>query len=274
MKMNIIDIGGININYSVKGKGQPLMLIHGHGESIYTWRRNIGGLAERFAVYALDLKGFGDSGKPLDGDYSVPAMAELVLQFMHALKIEKTVLVCRSFAGKIGIRAILSDPSLFNGLVLLGSAIGDFAIWPAFLAMADEGVGEKMMLAQNETNMRPVVESLHDKSYTVTIEDIREFLRPSKGTAAIIAYLTYFRDFIADRGLLLEELEKLTVPTLIIWGKNDAFISPRHGELIKKRIKNAKLGIVDKGGHNVHEDQPEKVNRLIIEFFGKGKDLS
>jgi pimeloyl-ACP methyl ester carboxylesterase len=272
--MSVINIEGININYSVKGKGQPLMLIHGHGESIYTWRRNIGDLAKRFAVYALDLKGFGDSDKPLDGDYSVPAMAELVLQFMHALKIEKTVLVCRSFAGKIGIRAILSDPSLFNGLVLLGRAIGDFAIWPAFLAMTDEGVGEKMMQAQNETNMRSVVESLHDESYTVTSEDIREFLRPSKNEASINAYLALFRDFIAEQGSLWGELRKLTVPTLIIWGKNDAFISPAHGELIKNRIKNARLEILDMSGHNVHEDQPDEVNRLIIEYFGKGTDFS
>lgn len=131
-----------------------------------------------------------------------------------------------------------------------------------------------MMQAQNETNMRPIVESLHDKSYTVTAEDIREFLRPSKSEASINAYLAYFRDFIADKGLLLEELKKITIPTLIIWGKNDAFISPSHGELIKNRIKNAKLEILDKGGHNVHEDQPYEVNRLIIDFFGKGKDLS
>jgi pimeloyl-ACP methyl ester carboxylesterase len=266
--MSMVNINGININYLVKGKGQPLILIHGHGESIYTWRRNIDGLAEKFAVYALDLKGFGDSDKPLDGDYSVSAMAKLVLQFMHTLKIENPILICRSFAGKIGIRAILSDPSRFGGLVLLGSAVGDFEIWPAFLAMADEGVGQKMMQAQNETNMRPVVKSLHDKSYMVTPEDIGEFLRPSKSEASINAYLAYFRDFIADRGSLLKELKKITVPTLIIWGKNDAFISPRHSELIKNRIKNAKSEILDKGGHNVHEDRPDEVNRLIIELFG------
>ena len=267
--MSTVNIDGANINYLVKGKGQPLILIHGHGESIYTWRRNIDGLAERFTTYALDLKGFGDSDKPLDGDYSVPAMAELVLKFMHVLKIENPVLVCRSFAGKIGIRAILNDPSCFGGLVLLGSAIGEFKIWPGFLAMADEGVGEKIMQAQNETNIKPVVESLHDKSYTVTAEDIHQFLRPSKSEASINAYLAYFRGFLSDGGSLLEELEKITVPTFIIWGRNDAFISPNHGELIKNRIKNSKLEILDKAGHNVHEDRPDEANRLIIELFGK-----
>ena len=87
--------------------------------------------------------------------------------------------------------------------------------------------------------MRSVVESLHDVSYIVTDEDVREFLRPSNNEASIKAYLAYFRDFIADGGSLLEELEKITVPTLIIWGKNDTFINPSHGELIKKKIKNA-----------------------------------
>lgn len=270
--MSVVNMNGTNINYLVKGKGQPLILIHGHGESIYTWRHNIDGLAERFAVYALDLKGFGDSDKPLDGDFSVSAMAQLVSEFMHELKIENAILVCHSFAGKICIRAILNDPSCFGGLVLLGSAVGEFEIWPAFLAMAEESVGTRMMQAQNETNTRPVVEMLHDKSYTVTPEDIREFLRPSKSEASINAYLAYFKDFISDRGSLLGELEKIGVPTLIIWGKNDAFISPNHGELIKNRIKNSKLEILDKGGHNVHEDRPDDVNRLMIDFFGKGKD--
>jgi pimeloyl-ACP methyl ester carboxylesterase len=118
------------------------------------------------------------------------------------------------------------------------------------------------------------VEMLHDKSYAVTTEDIREFLKPSKSEASINAYLAYFKDFISDRGSLLEELEKISVPTLIIWGKNDAFISPNHGELIKSRIKNSNLEILDKGGHNVHEDRPDEVNRLIIELFEKGEDLS
>lgn len=267
--MSSVNIEGTNINYLAKGEGQALILIHGHGESIYTWRRNIDVLAKQFAVYALDLKGFGDSDKPLDGDYSVSAMAELVSEFMHELKIENAIFVCHSFAGKIGIRAILNDPSCFDGLVLLGSAVGEFEIWPGFLAMTDEGVGKKMMQAQNETNIKPVVERLHDKSYTVTPEDIREFLRPSKSETSINAYLAYFRDFISDRGSLLEELEKIRVPTLIIWGKNDAFISPNHGELIKNRIKNSKLEILDKGGHNVHEDRPDEVNSLIIELFGE-----
>ncbi len=267
--MSVVNIDGVNINYMVKGEGQPLILIHGHGESIYTWRYNIEDLAERFATYALDLKGFGDSDKPLDGDYSVSAMAELVLQFMHELKIENAILVCRSFGGKIGIRAILSDPSCFGGLVLLASAIGEFEIWPAFLAMADEAVGKKMMQGQNETNIKPVMEMLHDKNYMVTAEDIREFLKPSKSEASINAYLGYFRDFLSDRGSLLEKLDKISIPTLIIWGKNDAFISLNHGERIKNRIKNSKLEILDKAGHNVHEDRPDEVNRLIIELFGR-----
>jgi pimeloyl-ACP methyl ester carboxylesterase len=263
-----VDINGVGIHYVERGQGNPLLLLHGHGESVYTWRHNIESLAPVFKVYAIDLKGFGDSDKPLDGDYSVQAMAELVLDFMDALGVkEKATIVCRSFSGKIGVRAVLKEPSRFNGLALLGSAIGEFDIWPEFLAMAEPGAGEEIMKVYNEENMAPAVERIHDVSYMVTREDIVEFLKPSKSSESINAYLSYFRNFISDGGSLIDEVGGISVPTLIIWGQNDQFISSEHGVLLNEKIPRSKLAVVGNGGHNVHEDQPDEVNRLIIGFF-------
>jgi len=107
----------------------PLILIHGHAESLYIWRHNIDELSRQFNVYALDLKGFGQSDKPKKGNFSIEAMSNLIMDFMDVLKIEKAILVCHSFGGKIGIHSILNHPSKFRGLILIGSAVGKFKIW-------------------------------------------------------------------------------------------------------------------------------------------------
>lgn len=52
------------LNHQQQGKGDPLLLIHGFGESLYTWRHLVPGLAQRHHVIAIDLKGFGASPSP------------------------------------------------------------------------------------------------------------------------------------------------------------------------------------------------------------------
>ena len=263
-----INVDGLTVHYTAKGAGIPLLLLHGHGESGYTWRYNIDGLAEKFMVYALDLKGFGSSDKPMDGDYSIPAMSELVVRFMDELEIGQAVLVCHSFAGKIGIQTSLTHPMRCKGLGLLDCAVGRFRIWPGFRLMAAKGLGEVLIRMFNRRSMRGIVRNLHDKSYSITEEDIQEYLRLKKSRESRNAFLAYLREFLKDRGALFEQLEEISTPTLIIWGKNDRFIDSEQGVLLHQKMKRSRLEILDHCGHNPQEDQPEEVNQLIIETFG------
>ena len=73
-----IKVGGVNTHYIAVGKGPPLILLHGLGASLITWRDNLEALSKNFRVYALDLPGHGDSDKPLDFDYSIKNICELI----------------------------------------------------------------------------------------------------------------------------------------------------------------------------------------------------
>ncbi|URD80667.1 alpha/beta hydrolase fold [Musa troglodytarum] len=104
-----------DVNYLVKGKGPPLLLVHGFGASVGHWRRNIGVLSECYTVYALDLLGFGASDKPPGFAYTMEGWAQLILDFLDEVIKKPTVLVGNS----VGSLAYL-----VRGLVLLNCAGG------------------------------------------------------------------------------------------------------------------------------------------------------
>ncbi|MFW9987648.1 MAG: alpha/beta fold hydrolase [Candidatus Odinarchaeota archaeon] len=262
-----VKIQDVKIYYESYGSGTPMILIHGHGESTYIWRYMVDILAKKFSVYALDLKGFGNSDKPLDGDYSISSMSSLIINFMDNLQIQKAILVCHSFAGKIGVYTIIKRPKRILGLVLLGSAIGKFKIWNSFKIMQNKKIGEKIMNSFKEKkNVRMLLERLHDKTYEISDKEIEDYMKIARDKAAINAFLEYFIDFMKEDNYF-KYLENINVPTLIIWGRNDNFISVDHGEIISEKIRNSKLEILENCGHDISEDQPKQVSQLLFEFF-------
>src|SRR6266545_1780014 len=115
------DIDGVRIHYQEKGTGTPLVLLHGFTSSTYSWKDVFEPLSQNFRVIAVDLKGFGFSGKP-DGDYSRRAQATLVGRLLDYLKIEKAWLCGNSMGGEIALNFALQNPHRVGGLILVDSA--------------------------------------------------------------------------------------------------------------------------------------------------------
>ena len=116
------EVGGVRLHYQEKGTGTALVLIHGNNSSAYTWKDVFDALAAEFRVVALDMKGFGFSGKPAGGDYRAEAQAALVVGLMDGLKIGRAVLVGSSLGGGVALAAAIDYPERVAGLVLVGSA--------------------------------------------------------------------------------------------------------------------------------------------------------
>ena len=102
-----------------------MVLIHGFGSNTYTWRRNVDELGRRFRVFAIDLKGFGLTEKPKDGQYHLSAYTEHLLAFLDELKLEKPVLVGNSMGGAVALRLALLYPDRVGGIVLVDAAPPD-----------------------------------------------------------------------------------------------------------------------------------------------------
>ncbi|MBW3623604.1 MAG: alpha/beta hydrolase, partial [Armatimonadetes bacterium] len=113
----------------------PAILLHGLGLNSYSWRYVQNLLGEDRATIAVDLLGFGWTGKPPEADYSLPGLARAVLALMDALGIKRTAMVGHSLGGGVALLAAGMQPERVERLVLIGS-IGfpqpepPFVKWP------------------------------------------------------------------------------------------------------------------------------------------------
>src|ERR1035438_4357252 len=108
------DSEGVHIRYTVEGKGEPVVLIHGlYANAQMNWRGPgiIKALAKNYEVIALDVRGHGGSGKPKEEDAYGVEMAEDVIQLLDHLKIQKAHLVGYSMGGMITMKLLTRNPS-------------------------------------------------------------------------------------------------------------------------------------------------------------------
>ena len=177
------EIDGVRIHYQEKGTGIPLVLLHGFTSSTYSWKDVFAPLSKNFRVIAVDLKGFGFSGKP-DGDYSRPAQAMLVLHLLDYLKIEKAWLCGNSMGGEVSLNVALHNPTRVAGLILIDSAgvkvNGGGSLAPGYVSIPLVG---RVLTAIALTSDKLVREGL-EKSYyddsKVTDERVAMYYRPLK----------------------------------------------------------------------------------------------
>jgi esterase len=113
-----VEVGGVRLAYRTAGDPEhpPMVLLHGLGESSAGWEVVLPGLARRHFVYALDLRGHGQSAHP--GQYSFELMRDDVAGFLAALGITKCVLVGHSMGGVVGILLARALPGVLTHLIL------------------------------------------------------------------------------------------------------------------------------------------------------------
>ena len=113
-------VAGHRLRYVRAGRGSAVVLVHGFGSSLYTWKDVIPGLASDHDVVALDLPGFGLSDQP--PDLTVESLPRAVLGLMDGLGIERAALVGNSLGGGVCAMAAGAHPDRVSALVLVDAA--------------------------------------------------------------------------------------------------------------------------------------------------------
>ncbi len=266
------DIDGVRIHYQEKGMGTPLVLLHCFTSSTYSWKDVFEPLSHNFRVIAVDLKGFGFSGKP-DGDYSRRAQATLVGRLLDYLKIEKAWLCGSSMGGEIALNFALQNPQRVDGLILIDSAgvnvTGSGSLAPGYLLLPVVGRAVTALALTSDKLVRQGLEKSFYDQTKVTNERVAYYYRPLKtrgGQLAAVRARTQANEFPVE-----PELERISMPTLIIWGAQDALIPLEAGIKMNKLIKESRLVIFDSCGHLTQEEMPARVVDEITKFIGGQK---
>src|SRR6266568_2781219 len=118
-----IETTGAAINVVKGGKGSPVLLLHGYPQTHVMWHKIAPRLAQDFAVVAPDLRGYGDSSKPPDGEnhanYSKRAMALDMIEVMHHYGFDRFPVVGHDRGGRVGHRMALDHPDKVTHLTVL-----------------------------------------------------------------------------------------------------------------------------------------------------------
>ena len=122
-------VNGIQLHYVMGGEGDPVVLLHGYPQSWYEWRQIMPALAKNYTVIAPDLRGFGDSSKPITG-YDGNTTAEDIYQLVSQLGYNNIFLVAHDVGSQTAYSYAAAHPNNVSKLVLM-----DFP-FPGFLPPA------------------------------------------------------------------------------------------------------------------------------------------
>lgn len=231
-------------------KRPPLILIHGAGGSYISWPAQIRRL-EGERIFALDLPGHGQSEGA--GRHSVDEYAEDVIAFMKALKIRAAVLVGISMGSAIALTIALKYPKKVLGLGLLGSG-AKLRVAPPVLEWA-----------ANPNTFESAVDMVNENCFSEGAP--QSLLALSKKQMMEIRPSVFHGDLLACNEFdVVGQLEKVDLPALIICGAEDKMTPVKFSELLKSRIANSQLHVIEHAGHMVMLEQPDRIAELLKEF--------
>jgi pimeloyl-ACP methyl ester carboxylesterase len=256
MEKDII-INGMNLHYSENGEGKAIVLMHGWGCNIHTFKLLDNFLLEHFKVYNIDFPGFGKSQEPPTAwgtaDYETHFKA-----FLKVLNIENPILIGHSFGGRIAIRTAKDTP--IHKMILIGSAgikptrtLEYYAKVYSFKAM--RFFAELPLIYQ--LFGKKMIEDRRKKAGSADYQNASEVMR---GTLSKVVNED-LRHFMPN----------IKAPTLLIYGENDTATPVKDAKIIEKLIPDAGLIIMKNASHYVFLEQAASVHAIIDHFLAKDR---
>jgi len=269
---HFVEINGIKYHYTeYPGSGQSVFLLHGFASSTYTWEKTAPLLqAEGYHVWALDMKGFGWSDKPEDSDYTPQQLREEVNAWMDAMGLEKVVFVGNSLGGEIAWKMALEHPDKVKKLILIdaGGLMNEMP-FPVRLAGLP-GSATVARLFFGRWMIRDILNQVYFDPALITEEQIDAYYNRMRTQNAFYALTALGRSVATPPSeKYASRIPEIQVDTLIIWGREDAWISVKDGFKFKEALPKATLEVIPRCGHTPQEEKPEKTARLILEFLAE-----
>ncbi|MEE9198687.1 MAG: alpha/beta fold hydrolase, partial [Dehalococcoidia bacterium] len=268
-------LDGVSVRYLTAGSvGPSVILIHGLGNSLAAWQRNITPLSQSFRVYALDLPGHGLSTGP-GGRYDLSFIARFMGQFLDHLKLTSVNLIGSSMGGLVAMKTALELPERVYSLVLVGSAgLGrEMAYFLRLLTLP--GVGEVLSRPSWRKTRWGLKNILYDHSFITDalVDELHRYRTIPGVNRTMLKILRYGANFLGqkDKVIMLDRLESLKKPTLVVWGAQDSILPASHSYAAHRRIQGSRLHVFQQCGHWPQMEKSGPFNELVTGFL---KDVS
>lgn len=238
---------GIPIDYSEKGDGPTLLMVHGWGDSQQTWQALSQILSENFRCIMLDLPNFGNSGHSKQVA-TLETMSEALAEFAYKLKLHDYIFLGHSMGGQLGIYAVGSGLLRPKKLVILAGA-----------GIRGEQPLRNTVFKVAAKIAKPLVsQRLKSKIYRRVGSDYKPDLS-SEQKLVIQSVLT--KDVQIEAAMI-------GLPTLLVYGSLDTATPPRYGQMLHKIIEGSQYRQLEGADHWLHQTHPNDVAKLVQGFAG------
>ena len=243
--------------FDVGTGGPPVVLLHGLFGSPSNWLSLMHDLAGERRFLALQLPIDHDKTRRHTAFRSLDQLTNYLIQFTNAMQLDQVALCGNSLGGQVALHYYLLHPERVERLILSGSA----GLFERSLS------GGRPPRVCREFIREQACEIFHDPVHVTPelVDDIYEMLSDRHYRRFLLRVAKATRDHY-----MLEDLAKVHVPTLIVWGRDDSITPPFVAEQFSENIQTSELVFLDDCGHAPPIEQPEQFSRLLHRFLTDG----
>ena len=256
-----------------------MVLLHGFPEFWYSWRKQIPALVEAgFHVIAPDMRGYNLSDKPSSvRAYRSELLTRDVARLIDAFGAERATVIghdwgaavawsfAMAYPGRLERLGILNVPHPLVFFRALRTARQLRKSWYVFFFQVP-GLPEIMARARNYAFLRAAFrDSVLRGSFT--IEDVERYIQAIGQPGALTAGINYYRALMRSGRGSLRRVRRIEQPVLVIWGERDRYLGKELAEPPVAWVPNARVERLPAASHWVHNDEPERVNQLLLDFL-------
>ncbi len=264
-RQKVLELGGRFLSYLDAGEGAPLVLLHGIPAWGYLWHPLLPLLERSHRVLVPDLLGYGYSDRSDRFDRSIARQAQALEAWMRALGLPKADVVGHDIGGAVALRLAARHRGRVGRLCLMDAVSYDS--WPIepLLQFAHPATRKRLSAGAALKTLRMTLREGFRQPDEEMIEGLLAPYSTEEGKLSLI------RDAIAlDTNQTMELatlLPRLRVPTLVLWGEEDAFQPLHYARRLAWDLPMAKLSVVAKAGHFLMADQPAEVGAQLRNFL-------
>ena len=270
---------GIRLHCVTQGEGPLMLMLHGFPELWYSWRHQIPEFAKDYKVVALDLRGYNDSEKP--SEQSAYVMSELIKDVegvIQGLGYDRCVFVGHDWGGAIAWCFAYAYPEMVERLIVMNIPHpAKFAeglrtpqqlmrSWYTFFFQVPVLPELVLQAFDYEAIGNALIGMAVDKS-TFTPTDIEAYKDAAAKRGALTAMLNYYRN--AFTSFQQQDWSLLDVPTLMIWGEEDAALGKELTYGTQEFVRDCQIRYIPNCSHWVQQERPELVNQYMREFLSR-----
>jgi pimeloyl-ACP methyl ester carboxylesterase len=274
-----VTANGIRQHYVEAGEGAPVVLLHGFPETHHAWRHQIPVLAQQYRVIAPDLRGYGETDKPASG-YDKRTMANDLRALLRELSIERVALVGHDRGARVATRFAKDHPEAVDRLVVMDNVPTRIvaqsidaqvarAYW-FFLFHQVPDLPEALIAGKERVWLRHFFSDWCYDPNAISGDAFEAYVRAYEAPGAVRGAMADYRANAIDVAQDKEDADVLiAAPTLALWGEAFYAVGKMFdmAKVWKGMAHDVVTHAIPRAGHLPHEEQPEIVNRILVDFL-------